>query len=95
MTEREMVLIGTAPGSAGRSLGSSAVGHGVAQVGDALDAHSECESLISLRIYAAVLEHDRWTMPAPRIVIQPDFEQAGQPTPPQTTHSTSKPPKVR
>jgi hypothetical protein len=24
------------------------------------------------------------------MVIQPDLEQAGQPTPPQTTHSTSK-----
>ena len=30
-----------------------------------------------------------WTMPAPRIVIQPVREQAGQPEPPQTRHSTS------
>ena len=29
-------------------------------------------------------------MPAPRIVIQPVREQAGQPEPPQTRHSTSK-----
>ena len=28
-------------------------------------------------------------MPAPRIVIQPRPAQAGQPEPPQTTHSTS------
>ena len=30
-----------------------------------------------------------WTIPAPRIVIQPDFEQGGQSIPPQTTHWTS------